>query len=109
MTLEADVWLIAKASNQEAVFSAPPAKRFHTVRPDSHTALTATLFSVVQASGQISVHALVRGPESAQPRPFARCRALKGSIFPPPGPPFAPPHTTGPIRARSAPFATIPL
>jgi hypothetical protein len=35
-------------------------------------------FSGVQASGEISVHALVRGTESAQDRPFAPWRALKG-------------------------------
>jgi hypothetical protein len=35
-------------------------------------------FLAVQARGAISVLALARGTESLLPRPFARCRALKG-------------------------------
>ena len=47
--------------------------------PVSMPALTSAVLLVVQASGQISVHALVRGPESAHGRPFAPWRALKGN------------------------------
>ena len=43
-----------------------------------HPALILAALLAVQASGQISVHALVRGTESAQDRPFAPWRALKG-------------------------------
>src|SRR5260370_32342491 len=50
--------------------------RMSRVRPP---ALTSAVLLVVQASGQISVHALVRGPESAQASPFAPWRALKGN------------------------------
>jgi len=49
-----------------------------SVARDSVSALTAAVLLVVQARGAISVHALVRGPESLLPCPFARCRALKG-------------------------------
>ena len=54
------------------------------------------LLSLVQARGAISVHALVRGPESLLTSPFARCRALKGDQAPT-------------SRARWALFGTIPL
>jgi hypothetical protein len=51
---------------------------------DSVSALTAVVVLVVQARGAISVHALVRGPESLLTSPFARCRALKGDQAPNP-------------------------
>src|SRR2546425_12225093 len=65
------------------------------------------LLSLVQASGQISVRALVRGAESAQDRPFAPCRALKGTSLPqtPSSPPARPAATAG-GPARSPPSGT---
>jgi hypothetical protein len=62
-------------------------------REDFHTALSAAVFSAVQASGQISVRALVRGPESAQRAPI---RALTGAQGPCPSPSLATQRPTGP-------------